>query len=280
MCCTKVRQKKRIHLIDHIHVIDWNWTGLVQYLLVLCHFCIFECCWYSRCLPLGVHHWWVAATCKTQNSQIFYIIFSLCLCRRWNGGPQEARDDRYCSELLLCYWWGNCRGARVALPWLGTFAVSNIRPWSHFHRILLVSVCSLREYFDSILTCALCVILVVCRMVPESVRWLMSKNKMLRAGKIIRKAAEINGKELSSEMMQQFEMITATEDLIKSKNDVPESKVEEDNYQTWQTFKQFISSRILVCRILILIVIWWVLRISSLPLRSTFSLSLCAFASF
>lgn len=79
---------------------------------------------------------------------------------------------------------------------------------------------------------------------------------MLRAGKIIRKAAEINGKELSSEMMQQFEMITATEDLIKSKNDVPESKVEEDNYQTWQTFKQFISSRILVCRILILIVIW------------------------
>lgn len=43
-------------------------------------------------------------------------------------------------------------------------------------------------------------------MVPESVRWLMAKKDMYKAGKIIRKAAKINGKVLSDHFIQTFEM--------------------------------------------------------------------------
>lgn len=41
--------------------------------------------------------------------------------------------------------------------------------------------------------------------VPESVRWLLIKEKNQRAGKIIRKAAKINGVELSEQLLANFE---------------------------------------------------------------------------
>lgn len=42
-------------------------------------------------------------------------------------------------------------------------------------------------------------------LVPESVRWLLIKKKSERAQKIIRKAAEVNGVELSEQLLANFE---------------------------------------------------------------------------
>lgn len=96
-------------------------------------------------------------------------------------------------------------------------------------------------------------------MVPESVRWLMAKKKMIRAGKIVRKAAKINGKQLSNEVMQAFEMkaVREDDDIPKSKKELPNTKMEEQEYQTWQTAKQFLTSKTLLTRVLVLIVIWY-----------------------
>lgn len=48
--------------------------------------------------------------------------------------------------------------------------------------------------------------LYVFRMVPESVRWLLARKDTGRAGKIVKKAAQINGVELSEHILQSFEL--------------------------------------------------------------------------
>lgn len=47
---------------------------------------------------------------------------------------------------------------------------------------------------------------------PESVRWLLAKQNTYKAGKIIKKAAKVNGVVLSDNILQVFEM-TQTDDL-------------------------------------------------------------------
>lgn len=42
--------------------------------------------------------------------------------------------------------------------------------------------------------------------VPESVRWLLARKDYTKAGKIIKKAAHINGVELSEHVLHQFEL--------------------------------------------------------------------------
>jgi hypothetical protein len=43
------------------------------------------------------------------------------------------------------------------------------------------------------------------RFIPESVRWLLARQKNRRAGKIVRKAARINGVVLSERLLSGFE---------------------------------------------------------------------------
>lgn len=43
-------------------------------------------------------------------------------------------------------------------------------------------------------------------MVPESVRWLLARKDTGRASKIVKKAAQINGVELSEHILQSFEL--------------------------------------------------------------------------
>jgi hypothetical protein len=43
------------------------------------------------------------------------------------------------------------------------------------------------------------------RFVPESVRWLLARQKNRRAGKIVRKAARVNGVVLSERLLSRFE---------------------------------------------------------------------------
>lgn len=94
-------------------------------------------------------------------------------------------------------------------------------------------------------------------MVPESVRWLIAQKKTHEAGVIIRKAAKINGKQLSNGIIQAFELKSADDqEVTRKKKDLLNDELDGEQYQTWQTLKQFLSSRKLVIRFLILFFIW------------------------
>lgn len=82
---------------------------------------------------------------------------------------------------------------------------------------------------------------------------------MPEAGKIIRKAAEVNGKQLSTGTIQALEMksLNENDDILKTKKDFSDAADgDETQYQTWQTVKQFMTSRVCLMRCIILIFIW------------------------
>lgn len=85
--------------------------------------------------------------------------------------------------------------------------------------------------------------------VPESVRWLLAKNKNKRAIKIIKKAAEVNGVVISEKMIREFEELEAAE-----KNpEVKLSQKKASEGEVWEALKSMMSSRVMVMRILILL---------------------------
>lgn len=97
--------------------------------------------------------------------------------------------------------------------------------------------------------------------VPESIRWLLARNDIQRAGKIVKKAAKINGVELSETTLQAFGMDANDnmdiENEQKSINtNLTKTEKAVEHHEVWRTFKQVISSRILLIRGLILFDIW------------------------
>lgn len=85
--------------------------------------------------------------------------------------------------------------------------------------------------------------------VPESVRWLLSKNKNKRAIKIIKKAAEVNGTTISDETAKQFEQLEAEELHPETK----QSQKDARKGEIWKALKLMMSSRVMWLRILILL---------------------------
>lgn len=56
--------------------------------------------------------------------------------------------------------------------------------------------------------------MVFLRFVPESVRWLLAKKYNSKAGKIIQKAARVNGVELSENVKKVFELNSDDSDNV------------------------------------------------------------------
>lgn len=111
--------------------------------------------------------------------------------------------------------------------------------------------------------------------VPESVRWLLAQKNTYKAGKIIRRAAVVNGVVLSDQILQVFEMsapgdaATANGTVTAIKGDEKSAAIElEDDmgladdeeplesHAIWRTFKTLFGSRVLVVRCFILFYIW------------------------
>lgn len=85
--------------------------------------------------------------------------------------------------------------------------------------------------------------------VPESVRWLLAKNKNKRAIKIIRKAAEVNGAQISEALQKQFRELEAAEDNPT----IVQSQKEAKKGEIWEAVKGLLSTRVMCLRILILL---------------------------
>lgn len=85
--------------------------------------------------------------------------------------------------------------------------------------------------------------------VPESVRWLLAKNKNKRAIKIIKKAAKVNGAQISEATLKQFKELEEAEANPKAK----QTQIEAEKGQIWAALKGMLSTKVMWLRILILL---------------------------
>lgn len=87
----------------------------------------------------------------------------------------------------------------------------------------------------------------------------MAQKKIHEAAKIIHKAARMNGKQLSDEVIQALEMnLMDDHERLEKRNGLskPNGKTPKVNNQTWLTLKQFMSSRTIIFRCAILCFVW------------------------
>lgn len=92
-------------------------------------------------------------------------------------------------------------------------------------------------------------------LVPESVRWLLARNEHVKAGNIIRRAAHVNQRELSLELMASLKQQQL--DAADSSSDKHERlQKQQKQREIWPSVKQVFSSRKLVGRYVILLFIW------------------------
>uniref|UniRef100_T1PK99 Major Facilitator Superfamily protein n=1 Tax=Musca domestica TaxID=7370 RepID=T1PK99_MUSDO len=94
--------------------------------------------------------------------------------------------------------------------------------------------------------------------VPESVRWLIARNKRESAGKIIRKAAEVNKKELSMALLDNFKSNSPLEPTkcCDQEMDSKESLTGDKTSEIWLSVKEVFKSKTLVGRYTIMLYIW------------------------
>ncbi|KAH8405588.1 hypothetical protein KR215_003390 [Drosophila sulfurigaster] len=87
-------------------------------------------------------------------------------------------------------------------------------------------------------------------LVPESVRWLLARNEHEKAGAIIRRAAHVNQRELSLELMASFKQqnLNAT--------DKQQLSSDQEQRQIWASVKQVFASHSLIWRYILLLFIW------------------------
>lgn len=85
--------------------------------------------------------------------------------------------------------------------------------------------------------------------VPESVRWLLSKNKNKRAIKIIKAAAATNGVQISESTLKQFRELEADEENPTTRSIQKAARKGE----IWDALKTMLSTRVMWLRIIILL---------------------------
>lgn len=85
-------------------------------------------------------------------------------------------------------------------------------------------------------------------------RWLLAKNNTYKAGKIIRKAAVVNGVVLSDEILHVFEMAPQSTNEKQKESQIGVEV--PDKQSIWKTSKSMLKSGPMVLRVLFLIYIW------------------------
>jgi MFS transporter, OCT family, solute carrier family 22 (organic cation transporter), member 4/5 len=85
--------------------------------------------------------------------------------------------------------------------------------------------------------------------VPESVRWLLAKNQNKRAIKIIKKAAKVNGAQISEATLKQFRELEAAELNPTTK----QALADAEKGQIWAALKGMLCTKVMWFRVLILL---------------------------
>ncbi|BFG03427.1 organic cation transporter protein [Drosophila madeirensis] len=87
--------------------------------------------------------------------------------------------------------------------------------------------------------------------VPESVRWLLARNQREKAGVIIRRAAKVNRRDISIELLASFKQ----QELDMESTDSNQKEKKEDS-QIWLAVKEVFASHILIIRYVNMLFIW------------------------
>ncbi|KAH8271495.1 hypothetical protein KR018_000953, partial [Drosophila ironensis] len=94
-------------------------------------------------------------------------------------------------------------------------------------------------------------------LVPESVRWLLARDRREQAGTIIRRAAKVNRRDISVELMAIFNQEEL--EAQKSTNEdagMNEAESERKEDQIWASVKQVLGSHVLMARYGIMLLVW------------------------
>lgn len=92
--------------------------------------------------------------------------------------------------------------------------------------------------------------------VPESVRWLIARNEREKAGKIIRKAAKVNRKDLSAALLENFKSSSTEETCGWDAGSDTKDESMKDKSEIWSAVKEVFKSKTLLIRYVILLYIW------------------------
>ncbi|XP_022228886.2 organic cation transporter protein [Drosophila obscura] len=87
--------------------------------------------------------------------------------------------------------------------------------------------------------------------VPESVRWLLARNQREKAGVIIRRAAEVNRRDISIELLASFK-----QQELDMESTASDQKEKQENSQIWLAVKEVFASHILIVRYANMLFIW------------------------
>ncbi|KAH8285656.1 hypothetical protein KR054_011958 [Drosophila jambulina] len=92
-------------------------------------------------------------------------------------------------------------------------------------------------------------------LVPESVRWLLARNRRAQAGVIIRRAAKVNRRNLSVELMASFKE-QELNGIALTELEASGTPVELKDDQIWRAVKEVFGSHILLARYAIMLLVW------------------------
>lgn len=95
--------------------------------------------------------------------------------------------------------------------------------------------------------------------VPESIRWLIARNDRAHAGYIIRKAAEINGRQLSNELTMYFDMSNANLAMEDCESNISTDSYLKDVYPRkpiMLAIRQVFASNKIWPRYMVMLYIW------------------------
>ncbi|KAH8353962.1 hypothetical protein KR067_006190 [Drosophila pandora] len=94
-------------------------------------------------------------------------------------------------------------------------------------------------------------------LVPESVRWLLARDRREQAGTIIRKVAKVNRRDISVELMASFKQQELEAQGVTSEEIAADiTLVDQKDDQIWLAVKQVLSSHILMGRYAIMLLVW------------------------
>ncbi|KAH8372838.1 hypothetical protein KR009_006112, partial [Drosophila setifemur] len=92
-------------------------------------------------------------------------------------------------------------------------------------------------------------------LVPESVRWLLARDRLGQAGAIIRRAAKVNRRNISVELMASFKQ-QEPDERRRTDSCGDGILVEQRDDQIWVAIKQVFGSHILMIRYIIMLFVW------------------------